>query len=834
MAKPNDRIGPYTLVSKLGRGAFGVVWLAEKRGLITTRFALKLPNEEEVDLAAVEKEASVWLHAGGHPNVLPIIEADVYDEQVVIVSEYAPDGSLAKWLERHSGKAPSVELAVEMIYGIIAGLEHLHKRGIIHRDLKPDNILLQNDTPRLADFGIARILKTTSKSTFATGTPAYMPPEAFDGKRSEQTDIWAVGVIFYQLLTGHLPFPQTDMPSLLAAIITKEPDPLPDWIPEHIRKIIDLALKKNQTERFGSVGDMRQALREATQHQRPINNREAKTEVLPRNEAELLPTIVEPKLTEAGRWQLEYWTAFRAYLERKNSFLSPPKPPPQYWIQFPIGRSNFALHATVEKKHRKNCVYLVLTGRDAKPHFYLLERDREAIHRELGEEAEWRERPSGKESHVLVCQHETDPENRQNWEAQHEWLKEKLELFHKVFAPRVKTLKASEYIKGDEEKESLGSLASTSVPETIAAPIDSPPLASSDSTLSVLPTELALEALGVKTEERKTNWIPIILVVIFAPLIGALSIYYVSSFRAKQDNTSNATATITSARAELVFSRADFNAFTSRASDDLGSIDNLNVRYTKQLKSVEGVEAVTPVLRYFHSTENNIEIIDGVDWPSYSAVNQTQLISGRAFMEADSGLSVAMISKGKADKDNLKPGDSMKLWDNTIYTIIGVFLDDYYSDVKIALIRMQSLLEAYDKCSFILIKCKNANEQKEVAGRINAALPGNKVLLTSDVFGAIIKHQGISSNTPTSLNVHVTAREELWLSVFVDDAPKARGFVLKPNQTETFTPTERLRIQYAQVKAPVLEVIINGQKARVPTDKTELVITKDNYQQLLQ
>src|SRR5688500_1239887 len=99
MARPGDKIGPYVLVEKLGRGAFGTVWLAEKRGFFYTgRLALKLPNEEDVDLEAVEKEAQVWARATGHPNVLPIIDADVYDDHVVIVSEYAPDGSLSAWM----------------------------------------------------------------------------------------------------------------------------------------------------------------------------------------------------------------------------------------------------------------------------------------------------------------------------------------------------------------------------------------------------------------------------------------------------------------------------------------------------------------------------------------------------------------------------------------------------------------------------------------------------------------------------------------------------------------------------------------------------------------
>ncbi|HKQ51093.1 MAG TPA: serine/threonine-protein kinase [Pyrinomonadaceae bacterium] len=270
MAKTGDTIGPYTLVRKLGRGAFGVVWLAEKRTVLaTTQVALKFPNDEELDLDAVKQEASLWVRASGHPNVLTFIDADMYDGQVVIVSEYAPDGSLARWLEAHRGRAPSVAAAVEMCLGILAGLEHLHKRGIIHRDIKPDNILLQHDSPRLADFGIARILKTTSKSTVATGTPAYMSPEAFDGKRNERTDIWSVGVIFYQLLAGRLPFPQADMPSLLMAIVTRDPEPLPASIPEQLRDLVKRALEKEPEARFQSAAEMRQALLKARTNEPP-------------------------------------------------------------------------------------------------------------------------------------------------------------------------------------------------------------------------------------------------------------------------------------------------------------------------------------------------------------------------------------------------------------------------------------------------------------------------------------------------------------------------------------------------------------------------------------
>jgi serine/threonine protein kinase len=258
-----ESVGPYTLIEKLGKGSFGQVWLAERRTAIaTTQVALKTPVDDDVNIDAIRQEASVWAQASGHPNVLPIIEANIYDGQVVIVSEYAPDGSLVEWLNRQGGAAP-VGAAVEIMSGILSGLEHLHSRRIIHRDLKPANILLQGKTPRLADFGIARMLKTTSQSGVIAGTPAYMAPEAFDGKRTEQTDLWSAGVIFYQLLSGRLPFPQTDLTSLMGAIVTRNPDPPPAQAPPALHDFLTRALQKDPAWRFASAAQMRAALEEA-------------------------------------------------------------------------------------------------------------------------------------------------------------------------------------------------------------------------------------------------------------------------------------------------------------------------------------------------------------------------------------------------------------------------------------------------------------------------------------------------------------------------------------------------------------------------------------------
>lgn len=253
------RVGPYVLKRLLGRGAFGEVWLAERDSAIARNLlAVKLPARDAVDLSAVRSEAEARVRAGNHPNVLPLFEANVYAEQAVVVSEYAPDGSLKDWLSARGGKAPSIEAAVDMAMAVLAGLEHLHIRGVVHRDLKPANILMQGESPRIADFGLARAIDDSTTLGRAAGTPAYMAPEAFAGVRSVQTDLWSVGVILHELLCGSRP--QANEPTS---------SPVLNSLPASLRGIVMRALAEAPERRLRSAAEMRAALRDALQGLEP-------------------------------------------------------------------------------------------------------------------------------------------------------------------------------------------------------------------------------------------------------------------------------------------------------------------------------------------------------------------------------------------------------------------------------------------------------------------------------------------------------------------------------------------------------------------------------------
>jgi formylglycine-generating enzyme required for sulfatase activity/tRNA A-37 threonylcarbamoyl transferase component Bud32 len=265
MLEKDDVIGDYKLEKFLGRGQFGEVWLAEKQLQFSTRkvrHALKflLNTGDEIDFKSAEAEIDTWIEASGHPNVMSVLDMLFYKGYIIIVSEFAEGGSLKSWLGKSGGKAPSVEKGLEMMVGILHGLEHLHSKNVVHRDLKPDNILLQGNFPRITDFGISRIVSSGSMSTKAMGSPAYMSPESFSGNKSPQNDIWSAGVISYEMLTGALPFASENIYGLVNAIQADEINPLPESIHPELRKLFKTALQKDRVRRFQTAHEMRLAV----------------------------------------------------------------------------------------------------------------------------------------------------------------------------------------------------------------------------------------------------------------------------------------------------------------------------------------------------------------------------------------------------------------------------------------------------------------------------------------------------------------------------------------------------------------------------------------------
>ncbi len=196
-----SRLGKYRLERLVGKGSFGAVWKA--RDTVEGRFvALKIADPRQVEdhgRAAIEHEARVASRLD-HPNVLRVLNADWIDGWFLIATELA-ERSLADYV----GARRSAAVALSIIRDVAAGLAHAHARRILHRDVKPENVMIFKDRrAALGDFGTWRLHKGASATYTEAGTLGYMAPEQAYGRPRFSSDVFSVGLIAYEILTGHL------------------------------------------------------------------------------------------------------------------------------------------------------------------------------------------------------------------------------------------------------------------------------------------------------------------------------------------------------------------------------------------------------------------------------------------------------------------------------------------------------------------------------------------------------------------------------------------------------------------------------------------------------
>jgi serine/threonine protein kinase len=257
------KLGNYEIESLLGRGGMGIVYKARQISLSRPVVLKFLPPElsnsrEWKERFHREAQASAAL---AHPNICTIYEIDEADDRVFIAMEYLEGQSLDKKIET---SPIDVEEAVNISLRVAEGLRHAHKRGIIHRDIKPANIMLTEDgQTKIMDFGLAKLSGKTRLTKTATimGTIAYMSPEQARGDKDigHQTDIWSLGVVLYEMLTGKLPFDAETDTGLIYKIINEAPDSIRNHqsdTPESLVSIIEKTIQKDPQSRYEDAKEL--------------------------------------------------------------------------------------------------------------------------------------------------------------------------------------------------------------------------------------------------------------------------------------------------------------------------------------------------------------------------------------------------------------------------------------------------------------------------------------------------------------------------------------------------------------------------------------------------
>ena len=264
---PGTMVGTYRVVRPLGRGGMGVVYLAEDTRLARS-VTLKVLHPH--DTADEKRRARLRLEARAaaalvHPNVATVHALEETPGQLFIVSEYVPGRTARERLDAE-GPFPAAE-AIDVARQVAQGLDAAHRRGIIHRDLKPENILIgENGVVRILDFGIARTVMPEPDLTRLTetgvmvGTPGYMAPEQLEGSPGDvRSDLFALGTVIFELVTGVNPFQGKTASSTAARILTVDPAPistLSPLCPPALDAIVARCLKKDPAGRYASAADL--------------------------------------------------------------------------------------------------------------------------------------------------------------------------------------------------------------------------------------------------------------------------------------------------------------------------------------------------------------------------------------------------------------------------------------------------------------------------------------------------------------------------------------------------------------------------------------------------
>jgi tRNA A-37 threonylcarbamoyl transferase component Bud32 len=267
-------IGRYQILEQLGEGGMATVYKAYDTRL--ERFvAIKViridqfaPSTLNEMMRRFEREAKALAQLS-HPNIVHVHDYGEYEGAPYLVMEYLPCGTLA---QRPSAPMPWQQ-AVHVLLPIAQALTYAHQHNIIHRDIKPGNILLtENGLPMLSDFGIAKILGNNAPGTITSagagiGTPEYMAPEQWTGQAGPQADIYSLGVVLYELVTGHKPY-TADTPAGIMIKQVKDPLPpprqfVPD-LPEDLESVLIKALDRQPENRYQSMGELAQALENLT------------------------------------------------------------------------------------------------------------------------------------------------------------------------------------------------------------------------------------------------------------------------------------------------------------------------------------------------------------------------------------------------------------------------------------------------------------------------------------------------------------------------------------------------------------------------------------------